>query len=64
MGKEVLAAGVIGIEKHKFQFYKSKMQILKKELVSSKISSGEKNYKYFIVTCMMIMMVKLNVFVE
>ena len=48
MGKEVLAAGVIGIEKHKFQFYKRKMQILKKELVSSKISSGEKNYKYFI----------------
>ena len=42
MGKEILTFGNIEIEKNK------KGVNIKKVLVSNKISSGEKNYKYFI----------------
>ena len=51
MGKEILTFGDIKIEK---QIYHHKSPIFmkivdtEKELVSNKISSGEKNHKYFI----------------
>ena len=52
MGKETLTFGDIEIEKKKFTtmivlFFKQDVDI-GKVLVSSKISSGQKNYKYFI----------------
>ena len=52
MGKEILTFGDIEIEKHKFYCYKS--PTFKEDgdidniLVFNKISSSEKNYKYFI----------------
>ena len=52
MSKEILTFGDIEIEKNKF--YRQKSPIFKKYLVtgkvlvSSKISSSEKSYKYFI----------------
>ena len=51
MGKDILTFGDIEIEKKKI--YRNKSPIFKKDVdikkvfVSSKISSGEKNYKYF-----------------
>ena len=51
MGKEILTFGDVGIEKHKFYRYKSPIFLdvdIDNILVSNKISSGEKNYKYFI----------------
>ena len=52
MGKEILTFGDIEIEKNKFYCYKSPIFLkdvdIEKVLVSNKISSGEKNYKYFI----------------
>ena len=51
MGKEIITFGYIEIEKHKFQRYKSPIFLEDVDndnaLVSSKISSGEKVYKYF-----------------
>ena len=51
MGKEVLTFGEIEIEK-KTPILLGDVEI-KKVLVSNKISFGEKNYKYFLVTCIM-----------
>ena len=51
MGKEVLTFGDIEIEK-KTPILLGDVDI-KKVLVSNKISFGEKNYKYFLVTCIM-----------
>ena len=52
MGKEILMFGDIEIEKNKFYCHKSLILLedidTEKVLVSKKISSGEKNYKYFI----------------
>ena len=52
MGKGILAFGDNEIENNKFYRHKSPVSLrdvdIKKVLVSSKISSGEKNYKYFI----------------
>ena len=52
MGKEILTFGDIEIEKNKFYCHKSLILLedidTEKVLVSKKISSGEKNYKYFI----------------
>ena len=52
MGKEILTFGDIEIEKNKFQYHKSPVPLrdvrIEKVLVSNRISSGEKNYKYFI----------------
>ena len=52
MSKEVLTFGDIEIEKNKFYHHKNPILLkdvdIEKVLVSSKISSGEKNYKYFI----------------
>ena len=52
MGKEFLTFGSIEIEKNKFYRHKSPVLLrdvdTEKVLVSNKISSGEKNYKYFI----------------
>ena len=51
MGKEIITFGYIEIEKHKFYRYKSPIFLEDVDndnaLVSSKISSGEKFYKYF-----------------
>ena len=53
MSKEILIFGDIELEKNKFNHYKSPIFLkdvdIEKVLVSSKISSGEKSYKYFIV---------------
>ena len=52
MGKEILMLGDIQIEKNKFYHHKSPIFLqdvdIEKILVSNKISSDEKNYKYFI----------------
>ena len=52
MGKEILTFADIEIEKQKFYRYKSptflKDEDIEKLFVSSKMSPGEKNYKYFI----------------
>ena len=52
MGKKKLTFGDIEIEKDKFYHNRSPIFLkdvdIEKVLVSSKISSGEKNYKYFI----------------
>ena len=52
MGKEILSFGDIEHQKNKFYYYKSPVPLrdidIEKVLVSNKISSGEKNYKYFI----------------
>ena len=51
MGKEILTFGDIEIEKNKFYCHKSPVPLnnldTEKVLVSSKISFGEKNHKYF-----------------
>ena len=51
-GKEILTFGDIEIEKNKFYHYKSPIFLkdvdIEKALVSNKIFSAEKNYKYFI----------------
>ena len=44
MGKKIFMLGDIGIEENKFWEDRD----IKKVLVSKKISSGEKSYKYFI----------------
>ena len=52
MGKEILTFGDIDIGKDKFYCPKSPIYLedvyIEKELISNKISSDEKNYKYFI----------------
>ena len=52
MAKEILMFGDNEIEKNKFDSHKSPIFLkdvdIEKVLVSNKISSGEKNYKYFI----------------
>ena len=52
MGKQTLTFGDIEIEKYKFYRYKSPALLrsldIEKVLVPTKISFGEKNYKYFI----------------
>ena len=52
MGKEILIFHDIEMEKNKFYLHKSPTFVedvdTEKVLVSKKISSGEKNYKYFI----------------
>ena len=52
MGKKNLMFGDIEIEKYKFYHHKSPILLehadIEKVLVSNKISSGEKSYKYFI----------------
>ena len=52
MGKEVLKFGDIEIEKNKFYHHESLILLkdvdIEKVLVSNKISSGEKSFKYFI----------------
>ena len=52
MGKEILTFNNIQIEKSKFYRHKTPIFLedvdIQKVLVSSKISFGEKNYKYFI----------------
>ena len=52
MGKEMITFGDIEIEKHKFHRYKSPIFLEDRDVenasVSSKISAGEKSYKYFI----------------
>ena len=52
MGKEIIIFGDIELEKHKFGRYKtpifSEDVDIKRVLLSNKISSGEKNYEYFI----------------
>ena len=47
MDKEIITLGDIEIEKHKFSIFLEDVDI-KSLLVSNKISSGEKDYKYFI----------------
>ena len=51
MSKEILTFGDIEIEKNKFYRHKSPIFLqdvdTEKVLISNKISSGEKNYKYF-----------------
>ena len=51
MDKEILMFWDIEIEKNKFYFHKTPIFLkdvdIVKVLVSNKISSGEKNYKYF-----------------
>ena len=60
MGKEFLTFGDIEIEKNKF--YHHKNPILLKDVDTEKVlvsnSSGEKNFTYFIDTCITI--IKLN----
>ena len=61
MGKEFLTFGDIEIEKNKF--YHHKNPILLKDVDTEKVlvsnsSSGEKNFPYFIDTCITI--IKLN----
>ena len=52
MGKEIIIFGDIELEKHKFGRYKTPIFLedvdIKRVLLSNKISSGEKNYEYFI----------------
>ena len=52
MGKEILTFSCNENEKHKFYRYKSPIFLedidIKNILVSHKISSGKKNYKYFV----------------
>ena len=52
MGKEIVAFGNIQIEKHKFHRYKNSTFLKDVDndniLISNKISSGEKHYRYFI----------------
>ena len=52
MDKEILKFGDIEVEKMKFYLHKSPDSLkdvdIEKVLVSNKISSSEKNYKYFI----------------
>ena len=52
MGKEILTFGAIEIEKNKFDSHKTLIFLgdvdIKKVLVSTKISFGGNNYKYFI----------------
>ena len=51
MGKEIIIFGDIELEKHKFGRYKTLFLEdvdIKRVLLSNKISSGEKNYEYFI----------------
>ena len=52
MGEEIIIFGDIEIEKQKFCCYKSPIVLddvnTDNILVSNKISSGERNYKYFI----------------
>ena len=51
MGKEILTFGNIEIEKKKFYRHRSSIfeedVDIKKELVTNKISSSDKKYKYF-----------------
>ena len=60
MTKEILMFGVIENGKRSFHRYKSPIFLedvdIKNKLLSKKMSSGEKNYRYFtlLVTCMMI----------
>ena len=57
MNKEILTFEYIEIEKKIFYCNKTifwKDVDAEKVLVSNKITFGEKNYKYFIVTCIMI----------
>ena len=58
MGKEILTFEDIEIEKNKFFNLRDLKKYIEKVLVSNNISFGEKNCKYFLVTC--IMMIKLN----
>ena len=62
MGWEILTFGDIEIDKNKFYHHIIVIFMgdvnIKKALASNKIPFGEKNYKYFIVTC--IMVIKLN----
>ena len=52
MDKEIIIFGDIELEKHKFGRYKTPIFLedvdIKRVLLSNKISSGEKNYEYFI----------------
>ena len=52
MGNEILTFGNIETEMYKFYHYKCPIVLedvdIDNTLVSNKISSGEKNYKYFI----------------
>ena len=52
MGKEILMFGNIEIEKNKFYHHKSLVPVkdvdIEEVLLSNKISSGKKNFKYFI----------------
>lgn len=52
MGKEIIIFGDIELEKHKFGRYKTPIFLedvdIKRVLLFNKISSGEKNHKYFI----------------
>ena len=77
MGKEILTLGDIEIEKKK-KFYSRKSSVplrdadIEKVLVSSKIYSGEKDYKYFVgylykdnkVKPLHIMLTKTSVYVK
>ena len=58
MDKEILTFGNIEIEKNKFYHNKTPIFLkdvdIEKVLVSNKISFGKKNYKYLLVTCIMI----------
>ena len=57
IGKEILLFSNIEIEENKFYGNKNLTSKIK-VLVSDKITSGEKNYRYLLVTCIMI--VKLS----
>ena len=52
MGKEILTFGDFKLKKNKFYLHKTPILLkyidIDKVLVCNKISSGEKNYKYFI----------------
>ena len=52
MDKEIIKFGDIEIEKHKFHCYENLIFLedvdINNVLISNKISSGEKSYKYFI----------------
>ena len=62
MGKEVLTFGDIEIEKNKFYHHQTPTFFgdvdIEKELVSNKISFGEKTIITLVVTCIMVIKLK------
>ena len=63
MDKEILTFGNIEIEKNKFYHNKTPIFLkdvdIEKVLVSNKISFGQKNYKYLLVSCIMMITVPI-----